>query len=254
MLDPGWRVLVISLPDDSARRAALLPALEALGLKPHIIEAIDGRQGLPPWAEAEVDRAAAAARVGRPLADAELACALSHRRGWQYICDTGAPGALIFEDDAILTDRFAPLLAAGGHKAADLVQFDHQDARIWRTGFRRAPEITLGTGQRLVPVAENASLANGYALSARAAASLVAAATPVAGLADWPCATTPLGALIALPPVISHPAADPAQSRLEGARRMLVNQTAAAGGGWRRRLHRPYWRRWWFKRRTRKVS
>lgn len=254
MLDPGWLVLVVSLPDDTARCAALLPALEALGLTPQIIEAIDGRNGLPPWAEGEVDRAAAAARVGRPLADAELACALSHRRAWRHICDTGAPGALVFEDDAIPTERLAAFLAAGGHRAADLVQFDHQDARVWRRGFRRAPVRDLGDEVRLLPLAANASLITGYAVSSRGASHLAAAATPVAGLADWPCATTALGTLISMPPVVEHPEVDPAQSRLEAVRRELVAGAEARGSSWRRRLHGAYWRRWWFKRRTRKVS
>lgn len=253
MLDRDWAVLVISLPDDEARRAQLLPALERMGLKAQVVEAVDGRQGLPPWAEAEVDRAAAAERVGRPLADAELACALSHRLAWRFVSDHGLAGALIFEDDAILTDRLAALLAAGGHRAGDLVQFDHLDARIWRRGFRRAPEKSLSRGLRLVPLAANATIANGYAVSARGARHLDAAATPVAGLADWPCDTTELGALIALPPVIMHPAVDAAQSGLESARRALVDSSAQARSRWRR-LRSAYWRRWWFKRRTRKVS
>jgi glycosyl transferase, family 25 len=254
VLDRDWGVFVISLPDDDARRMALLPLLERIGLRPQVLEAVDGRRGLPSWAEAEVDRAAAAARVGRPLADAELACALSHRLAWRLVCDTGLAGALIFEDDAIPTDRLAALLAAGGHRAGDLVQFDHADARIWRRGFRRAQVQSLGPDLRLVPVAANASLANGYAVSARGAKHLDAAATPVAGLADWPCDTTALGALIALPAVVMHPPTDPAQSRLETARRVMVEGHLRAQSRWRRRLHSAYWRRWWFKRRTRKVS
>ena len=254
MLADDWAVLVISLPDDAGRRATLLPALARLGLKAQLIEAVDGRHGLPAWAESEVDRAAATIRVGRPLADAELACTLSHRRAWQHVVDTGLSGALVFEDDAIPTDRLGALLAAEGHLAGDLVQFDHMDARVWRPGFRLAPERTFGTGLRLVPVAANASLASGYAVSARGAAHLVAGASPVAGLADWPCDTTALGALIAVPPVIARPPVDPAQSRLEGARRALVDNHAPVGPRWRRRLRADYWRRWWFKRRTRKVS
>jgi glycosyl transferase family 25 len=247
-------VLVISLPDDVARREELLPALARMGLAAEVIDAVDGRRGLPDWAEAEVDRTAAAARVGRPLADAELACALSHRLAWRHVCDHGLAGALIFEDDAIPTDRLAALLAAGGHRAADLVQFDHLDARIWRRGFRRAAEHAFGRGLRLVPVAANATIANAYAVSARGARQLNAAATPVAGLADWPCDTTALGALIALPPVVMHPAVDPAQSRLEAVRRAMVDDHIKPQSRIRRRLHAAYWRRWWFKRRTRKVS
>ena len=254
MLEPGWAVLVISLASDSDRRASLLPSLSRLGLTAHVIEGVDGRAGLPHWAEAQVDRAAAAVRVGRPLTDGELACTLSHRRAWQHVCETGAPGALIFEDDAIPTDRLAGLLAAGGHRAADLVQFDHQDARIWRAWARAAPARNLGHGLRLVAVASNASLANGYAVSARGAAHLLAAATPVSGLADWPCDTTALGALIALPSVVHHPPADRAQSHLETRRRALVEARPVGAGPFRRRLSAEYWQRWWFKRRTRKIS
>jgi glycosyl transferase family 25 len=254
VLDKDWAVLVISLRDDEARRERLLSALARMGLPAQVVEAVDGRAGLPAWAEAEIDRDAATRRVGRPLADVELACTLSHRRAWQHVLDAGLAGALVFEDDAIPTDRLARLLSAGGHRAADLVQFDHQDARVWRAGLRMGPEREIFPGTRLVPVAANASLANGYAISARGARHLVAKATPVGGLADWPCDTTALGALIALPPVVGHPPVDPGQSRLETARRRMVAGAVPADPRWRRFARADYWRRWWFKRRTVKVS
>ncbi len=247
--DVDWPVFVVSLPDAVDRRARILAQCAGLGLRPRIVDAIDGRGGLPAGLEACVDRERAAARVGRRLSDAELACALSHRAVQRRIVEDGLPGAIVFEDDAILTEALGPFLRAGGHKAAEFVQMDHMDARIWRgRGLRWSPEITLH------PLAANASLATGYALSAAGARHVLAHSTPVAGLADWPCDMTALDGVVTWPRLVDHPPPDPDASAIEGGRRALVAAVPPARGRAWRFFRTGYWARWWFKRRTRKIS
>jgi glycosyl transferase family 25 len=245
----AWPVFVISLADAQDRRRRILDQCAAIGIVPLIVDAVDGRSGLPPDRERQVDRAGAQARAGRPLSDAELACALSHQQIHQWIVSEGLPGAVILEDDAILTPLFALFLQGGGHLAGDFVQMDHMDARVWYARRRQwSPEIAL------IPLAENASLATGYCLSARGARHVLAHATPVAGLADWPCDMSPLGAVVTWPRLVDHPPFATSGSAIEAGRRALVAGQAPPQDRQRRFLRADYWRRWWFKRRTRKIS
>lgn len=244
---PPWPILVLSLTDAAGRRRAIAAQLEALGLGFIFFDAIDGRQGLAPEHEVAIDRPGTAARFGRPLSDGEYACALSHLAISRHILDAGLPGAVVLEDDAILDPRFAEFLRAGAQGAADLIQLDHLDARVWRFDRRRR----LLPGVRLARLAANASLTTGYAISRRAAAHLAAHALPLRGPADWPCDMTVLGAAITLPRLVDHPPEE--ASTLQAQRARLV----AARPAERRALRffrRSYWRRWLFKRLTRKVS
>jgi len=247
--DGPWPVFIISLIDAGARRAPLLRQCAAIGLQVEVVTAIDGREGLPPRYEPMVDRAAAAERIGRSMSDAEIACALSHRLVYLRIVEAGLPGAIVFEDDAILTPLLAPFLAQGGDRVADVVQMDHMDARVWhRQGRPWSPQITL------FPVAGNASLATGYALSTRAARHLLAQTDPLAGLADWPCDMSVLGTVVTWPRLVDHPPVAESGSAIEAGRRTLVDQTPPPRERWTRYVTATYWRRWWLKRNSRKIS
>ncbi len=148
---PDWPIFVVSLADAAERRSAITAQCAALGLEPIIVDATDGRKGLPADCEAAVDRQGARARAGRMVTDAELACALSHHRVYRRIVEEGLPGAIVLEDDAILTPLFAEFLKGKGYLAADFVQLDHQDARVW---YRRRK--AWSDRIELIPLAANA--------------------------------------------------------------------------------------------------
>ena len=93
-------VFVISLPDCHDRRAGISAALDGLGLPFQFADAVDGRRGLPPEYESQIDRAATR-RKGRILTDAEFACALSHISVYRRIVSEGIDHALVLEDDVI---------------------------------------------------------------------------------------------------------------------------------------------------------
>ena len=93
-------VFVVSLPDCIDRREVIARALHHLGIEFEFVDAVDGRHGLDPQYEDQIDRVATR-RAGRILSDAEFACALSHISVYQRIVLENIAYALILEDDAV---------------------------------------------------------------------------------------------------------------------------------------------------------
>lgn len=246
---PDWPIFVVSLADARLRRERITRQCAALGLSPVIVDATDGRNGLPPEAEIQVDRAAADARARRRVTDAELACALSHHGIYHLIVEQDLPGAIVLEDDAILTALFAEFMRGKGYLASDFVQMDHMDARVWYR-HRKAWSDTI----TLLPLAANASLTTGYSLSQMAARFILDRSTPVAGLADWPCDMIPLGGVVTWPRIVDHPPVGIADSAIEAGRKAVVDLMPTPKDRATRFFRASYWQRWWFKRRTRKIS
>ena len=243
-----WPILVLSLSDAEVRQAKIGAALEARGLDFAFFDAVDGRNGLTPEHEAEIDRNATPAAFGREMSDTEYACALSHMAMYRHLLEIGAPGAIILEDDAILTPLFDDFLAAQGYLKGDLVQMDHLHGDIWRfeTPLRLTSEIMLA------PAARNASLTTGYSISARGARHFLDTGLPLCRTADWPSDPTALGALLCLPRVVDHPPFDTG-SYIEAERTELRGQGSGSNRALRF-LRASYWKRWWFKRRTKRIS
>ncbi|MFN6954177.1 MAG: glycosyltransferase family 25 protein [Acetobacteraceae bacterium] len=239
----NWPVLVLSLPDCVARRAPLLAQLADAGIPHEVVPALDGRAGLPAEAEARIDRQAAQRRMGRPLRDAEFACALSHLGIYRLIAERGLSGAVILEDDAVLLPGFAAFLAAGAHRDAPLLQFCYGSARVMRGGARQAiPGVV--TRELALP----AALTVAYSVSAPVAAALLQAGMPVCATADWPCDTTRLGARVVVPMLVHHPGPVAVTSTIGGARRARDLGLPDPKRRLSRFATRDYWRRWWRKR------
>lgn len=244
-----WPIFVISLPDAEARRRDLVAALRSRGLDFEVVDAVDGRGGLAPELEAQVDRAGTLRDFGRPMSDTEYACAFSHLSVYRRVVADAHPGAVVLEDDAILTPLFDEFLASEGFLKGDLIQLDHLHGDVWRGA--RAEQVTKNI--RLVPAARNATLTTGYTISRTGAAYFLDRSLPLTRTADWPADALALGVLLALPRVVDHPPFDLADSAIHKGRRELE-----AGIPKDRRALRffkaSYWKRWWFKRRTRRVS
>lgn len=244
----AWPIFVISLPDAHERRHQISQQCTNLELPFEFIDAIDGRAGLPAEFESEIDREKARLRCRRPLSDAEFACALSHRLVYRHVIDAALPGALILEDDAILSPQFAEFVGGEGFREADFIQMDYWPARVfWRRRQRWSDEITL------LPLAENTCLASCYSISARGAAYMLSQTAPLAGLADWPCDMVPLGPLVTVPRLAHQAPESVAKSSLSSERDDLFEQREPGGRRWTRFGRRDYWRRWWMKRRTRRL-
>ena len=95
--------LVISVSSASERRAMQMRQLEKLDLSGDIMDAVTPDD--VPISELDGYRFSWA----RPLSNGEIACALSHRKAWQYAVNSKEP-ILVLEDDVILSDDVAEVL------------------------------------------------------------------------------------------------------------------------------------------------
>ena len=102
----AWPIFVISLKDATERRENITKQLNDCNLPFSIMDAIDGRKGLPAPFEPMVDRDPSRSRISRGLTDGEFACALSHMAVYRHVVENNLPGAIVLEDDAILTPLF----------------------------------------------------------------------------------------------------------------------------------------------------
>ncbi|MCY4195534.1 MAG: glycosyltransferase family 25 protein [Rhodobacteraceae bacterium] len=177
-------IFVLSLTDCHDRRAGMSESLTRIGLPFEFIDAIDGRHGLPPEYESQIDRVAAR-RAGRHLLDAEYACALSHINVYRRIAAEKIAYALVLEDDLIPKPELAEYLAGKHYEDAWLTQLYAGGIRVyvWRrqaknlfagyTSYLRVPEMSIdGTVATVV--------------SYQAARHFIAHALPVDKEADWP--------------------------------------------------------------------
>jgi glycosyl transferase family 25 len=228
-------VYIIALADRPGG-AALRDRLAQAGLTAVLHPAVDGRRGLPPDQEARVDRPRAARALGRPMGDAEFACALSHQDVYARILAEGHAAAVVLEEDAIPAPAFPDWCRTARDLPADLVLLDHQ-----RTFVQRRPlPAALVPGVALHRVLVPPFLTTGYAVTRAGAAYLAGHSLPIGHPADWPCDILPLRPLAAVPTLVGHP--DTAQSTIEAERRV------ATGPRLSRFTDPRYWRRWWGKR------
>ena len=108
-----WPIFVVSLEIATQRRSEIAAQLQDAGLAFSFVDAIDGRTTLPAEWESRIDRDGAARHYGYPMSDSEFACALSHQLVYARILEEGLPGAVVLEDDAILTSEFAAFYRSG---------------------------------------------------------------------------------------------------------------------------------------------
>ncbi len=237
------RVYVISLAEGNPRRAAFLRQLDALGVQAEVLDAVDGRNGLPDvWCES-VDRTAAARVMQRSMTDAEFACALSHRLAQEAFLASDAEWALVMEDDVLLDNRLPCFLRAGGYRTAPILLLCHLNARVM-SADRPVP----GCDSPALRLALSPFRAAAYTMNRTAAAHLVAAQCPVTSVADWPLDLADLDGHVLLPELARHPVAEQNKSSLD-AGRIRHRQRSL-----RSYLSLGYLRRKWRKAMSRKVS
>lgn len=245
-----WPIFVISLKDAASRRATISQQLCDCGLNFEFIDAIDGRAGMPPEHEGDIDRPGTETYFGRPLSDGEYACALSHLAVYRRILADRLPGAIILEDDAILGDGFAVFLKERGYDHAPLIQLDHLNARVPRFG---ATTIQIGSCT-LWPLTQNALLGSGYSISAAGAAFMLENALPLRGPADWPCDLRALGPFCAIPKLVSQPEGEADISTLRDERDVMRSRRRRAESGPAKYLSSKYWRKRWMRLATKRMS
>lgn len=197
------KIFAISLSSSLDRRAELQKQCDANGQEVTFVDAIDGRAGLPIEYEAFIDREKALQSMGLTMTDAEFACALSHALLCKKISeDTECDGAIILEDDAILTDDFFKLLRSDTLEKLDekLILFFHTNARVNKFFRGRFFEKYILRHPIKAPFGAVA-----YFVSRIGAKEIYESSMPIARVADWGVDFSQIGAKCVHPIIVKHP-------------------------------------------------
>ena len=241
-----WPIFVLSLEGEEARRTELLASLANMGFAAEVLPGVDGRGGLPAWAERDVDRVTPHLPT-RQLTDSELACALSHTRAYSKIVQDGLPGAIIFEDDARLAATLLGFMQARAYEKSQMVLLGHR-----KTWVRRSTKLPLSDGVDGYRVIGSPLLAHGYSVSRNTAERLLRHALPIRAPADWPCDLSEVGAVATCPQIARQCEGNVALSHLE-AERLAITQTTrnrrryVQGAYWARVIGKRLRSEWWRK-------
>ena len=174
-------VFVVSLPDCVDRREAIRKCLDELQIPFEFVDAVDGRDGLDPTYETDIDRQGAA-RKGLTLSDAEFACALSHMQVYRRIIRNNIDWALVFEDDAFPTPDLKAFIRGRHYDDADLTQLNVSSSRVSRLGRKHL----FGSYRSYLRTKFKSRSAAGYVISHRAARHILENGLPITQQADWP--------------------------------------------------------------------
>lgn len=115
-----YDIFVINLDAQKSRWAFMQTQLQALGLTPHRLPAVNG------YDPATRRRAGVASFA--PLPSGEVGCFESHRSAWARIVQDDLPGAFILEDDVVVASDFGRLdLPADLLARTDIIKLDMCD-------------------------------------------------------------------------------------------------------------------------------
>lgn len=249
-----YPVFILSLADMIDRREKIRDQMEVLGIDFTFVDAVDGRNGIPEKYEKFIDREAAARNHGRVLSDAELACALSHALLYRRVMDSALAGAVILEDDAIMTREFGRFILEKDYRRCGMILLGHEGGRVYP-----GKDISLFDGYRLMPLAWPAMLTVGYSISREMAGELCRKSLPVSRVADWGADIATLGAYAMVPPAIGHPPVESNDSVIQVQRTVSKRQARAGNKGKFFRsppslFTQKYWKRLWLKSASRPVD
>jgi glycosyl transferase family 25 len=249
-----WPIFILSLKDATERRKPLLSSLQKMGFCAEILVGVDGRRGLPAWAEEQIIRRRV--RWGaRPMTDGEFGCALSHANAYRTIIGRELPGAIIFEDDARITQRFQDFMEIRAYEYGEMMLLGHR--MCW---VNEGSQKGLGRGMQAYNVSIRPHLAHAYAVSHAIAKKLLLAASPVREPADWPCDISKFDTYALDPQVAYQKRHDFRHSHLEETRQeMLETRHRFIITNKRRRkimkcLHWSYWITERKKKRCKRLS
>ena len=174
-------VFVISLPDCVDRRGSIRKSLDDLQIPFEFVDAVDGRHGLDPTYEPDIDREGTK-RKGLTLSDAEFACALSHVQIYRRIVRDDIDWALVLEDDAFATPDLKTFIRERHYTDADLTQLHFFSTRVSRTGQKHL----FGSYRSYLRTKFKSQSTAGYVISNHAAKHLQEDGLPITQQADWP--------------------------------------------------------------------
>ena len=161
-------VYVINLGRNRVRLRAIAGRLDRLHLRWERIDAVDGREfGSLPWPH--FNEFAYRYLWGKIPHPNELGCYLSHYRALRTFIASGAPFAVVAEDDAVFADDFEDVLA---ELVADATSWDvvKLESRHW--GWPVTVNA-MSNGRRLVAYTQRSTGAAAYLVDRIAAAAYI---------------------------------------------------------------------------------
>lgn len=134
-------VFIISLPESVDRRTAMSAQMEKLNIPFSFIDAVDGRK-MSVVEQPGYDAAKRMRFFGIHLKGGEWGCLLSHKKIYEKIVQDNLPVAIIFEDDALIDERFPDVLEEILSKDFDydVIRF-MGSTKIARKGYRHIIEV-----------------------------------------------------------------------------------------------------------------
>jgi len=175
-------VFIISLSDCQERRKKISRQLCCIGIDFEFIDAVDGRNGLDALYEMHIDRQATTLD-GRPLSDAEFACALSHISVYKRIVTDYIDHAIVLEDDAFPTAPLLEFLSGKHYRDADLTLLWYRRTFVRR---QRRKKLFKNYVSYLCAPKIPQRTAMAYVISYYGAKHLLKNALPIRSEADWP--------------------------------------------------------------------
>ncbi len=173
---------VLTLPNCHQRQSRISATLNRFDLPFEFVNGVDGRNGLPPEYESQIDRVVTR-KAGRILSDAEFACSLSHIEIYRRIVAENIEYALMLADDHQPLPELMEYLSGEFYRDAELTQLRYTKAYVRRgsakplsgkyTSYLRAPKMNI-TGSC------------GCVVSYNAAKHFIENALPITKEADWP--------------------------------------------------------------------
>jgi glycosyl transferase family 25 len=214
----GCKIYVVSLLRASHRREAISRQMTSLGLEFSFIDAIDAKQIDSKELFSQVDEAAVIRMRGHMLRAPEVGCALSHRKVYEDIVNSGSFGAIVLEDDVKLSqDIFSILeyIGLNGEVLGKELAVYHLGALSMRSGrylmLRKGARKYIGKNLQLAELIHSISPpawgTYGYYITRTAAKSLISR-SKIDNVADcWSDWAKYTGGkiFICIPPVVIHP-------------------------------------------------
>lgn len=170
-------IYLINLPKDVARAAQMNRQLASLGLLAnlHPIAATYGKDLSTADTAHYYSEALNARQYHLPLSAGEIGCYVSHLTAWQALVDSGAPAALVLEDDVQLHPELPAMMAA--LMAVTSPQWDMLKL-VGRPLERTVANWPLGAASRLARYARIPSMTAAYVISRAGAQKLLAGRVP----------------------------------------------------------------------------
>lgn len=159
-----YPVFLINLDRQPGRLRFMQAQLEALGIAPIRIPAVNGRD--------PVERARSSAAPYAQLSPGEIGCFESHRRIWQDMVDKGTPVACILEDDMLVAGDFATLdIPDAILNTVDLIKVDYDPTGQPLYGAERIPVTDMRSISRMLTTERSTGC---YIVTLRGAGRLLA--------------------------------------------------------------------------------